>query len=123
MSQHELHPEMRFRKRIKQKIDTEKSLISVIWFANGIHSLVDIPKGTTYNSALFCDYVVPDLAEECFTHNQRRTLKVIFLHLDNAHHHNSKQSCECFEGFRTVEFHIRHTTRIWRQMTSSSLGI
>jgi hypothetical protein len=35
--------------RIKQKINTEKFLVSIIWSVNGIHSLFDVPKRTTYN--------------------------------------------------------------------------
>jgi hypothetical protein len=47
--------------RASQKIDTEKCLISLLWSVNGIHSLVDVPKGSTYNSAFFDDTVVPSL--------------------------------------------------------------
>jgi hypothetical protein len=32
---------------VSQKIDTEKCLISVLWSINGIHSLANVPKGTT----------------------------------------------------------------------------
>jgi hypothetical protein len=35
--------------KIKQKIDIEKYLISIIWSINGIHSLLDVPKGIVYN--------------------------------------------------------------------------
>jgi hypothetical protein len=45
------------------KIDTEKYVISIIWSVNGIQSLLDLPKGTTYNSAFFCDCVMSDLVE------------------------------------------------------------
>jgi hypothetical protein len=47
--------------RFKQKLDTEKCLISVIWSVNGIHSLFYVPKGTTYNTTFFCDVSFPDL--------------------------------------------------------------
>jgi hypothetical protein len=45
--------------RIKQKIDMEKCLLSTIWSANGIHSLLDVPKGTTYNTTFFCNAFIP----------------------------------------------------------------
>jgi hypothetical protein len=38
--------------RIKQKINMENCLVSILWLVNGIHSLLDVPKGTTYNNVL-----------------------------------------------------------------------
>jgi hypothetical protein len=35
--------------RTKQKIDTEKCLVSILWSVSRIHSFLDVPKGTTYN--------------------------------------------------------------------------
>jgi hypothetical protein len=32
---------------IKKKNDMEKCLVSILWSVNGIHSLLDVPKGTT----------------------------------------------------------------------------
>jgi hypothetical protein len=43
---------------------------------------------------------VPDLVKNFYAQSGRRILKDIFVHLDNARLHNSRQSCECFEGFR-----------------------
>jgi hypothetical protein len=45
--------------RVSQKINAGKCLILLLWSVNGIHSLVDVPKGNTYNSAFFCDTIVP----------------------------------------------------------------
>jgi hypothetical protein len=47
----------------EQKIESEKCLISIIWSVNGIHSLLDVPKGTTYNSTFFCQSVLIDLIQ------------------------------------------------------------
>jgi transposase len=47
--------------RMSQKIDSEKCLISALWSVNGIHRLEDVPKGTSYDSAFFCDIIVPRL--------------------------------------------------------------
>jgi hypothetical protein len=49
--------------RIKQKINTEKCLVLILWSVNGIHSLLDIPKGTRYNTAVLTDVVLPCLIE------------------------------------------------------------
>jgi histone-lysine N-methyltransferase SETMAR len=87
--------------RIKQKIGTEKCLISVIWSVNGIDSLLDVPKGTTYNTTFFCDVVIPDLLENVCAGSRRRTLKGIVMQLDDARVHNSKKSNECLTEFRT----------------------
>jgi hypothetical protein len=86
--------------KIEQKIDTEKCLISIIWSVNGIHSLLDVPKGTTYNSTFFCDIVVPDLLANVCAQRRRRTLKGLIVHLDNARPHNSKKSNACLTEFR-----------------------
>jgi hypothetical protein len=48
-------------KRASQKSDTEKCLISLLWSANGIYSLFNVLKGSTHNSTLFCDIVVPKI--------------------------------------------------------------
>jgi hypothetical protein len=45
--------------RIKRKIDTEKCLVSIFWLVNRIHSLRDVPKGTTYNTAFVTDAIMP----------------------------------------------------------------
>jgi hypothetical protein len=84
--------------RIKQTIDTEKSLISVLWSANGIHSLVEIPKGESCNSSFFCSVIVPSLVEDICSGSGRRSLKAFYVHLDNAGPHNSRQSNDCLQG-------------------------
>jgi hypothetical protein len=66
---------------------------------NEIHSSLDMVKGITYNSAFFCDCVVSDLVENFCADRHKNTLKGIVVHLDNAHPHNSKQSCQSLEGF------------------------
>jgi hypothetical protein len=43
--------------KIKQKIDTEKCLISVLLSVNWIHSLPEVPKGTLYDTTFFRDDV------------------------------------------------------------------
>jgi hypothetical protein len=70
--------------RIKQTIDTEKCLISVLWSANGIHSLVDNPTGESYNSSFFCCVIVPSLVEDICSGSRWRSLKGFYVHLDNA---------------------------------------
>jgi hypothetical protein len=49
--------------RLKQSIDAEKCLVSILWSVNGIHSLRQVPKGTTYNITLFTDVALPSLIE------------------------------------------------------------
>jgi hypothetical protein len=78
--------------RVSQKIDTEKCLISVFWSVNGIHTLFDVPKGSTYNTAFFSDQVVPSLVEGITSRGRRKTLKGFMVHRDNASPHNSRRS-------------------------------
>jgi histone-lysine N-methyltransferase SETMAR len=84
--------------RIKQTIDTDKCLLSVLWSANGIHSLVDIPKRESDNSSFFCFVVVPSLVEDICSGSRRRSLKGFYVHLDNARPHNSRKSNDCLQG-------------------------
>jgi hypothetical protein len=79
---------------ISQKIDTEKCLISLLWPVNGIDSLVDVPKGSTYHSAFFCNTVVPNLFDGIPLHFRRKSLKGLPIHLDNARPYNATQSTE-----------------------------
>jgi hypothetical protein len=75
-------------------------MISVISSVKRIHSLLDVPKGTTYNTTFFCDVVIPDLLENIGAGSRRRTLKGIVKHLDDARPRNSKKSNECLTEFR-----------------------
>jgi hypothetical protein len=50
--------------RLSQKIDIEKCLISVLWSVTDIHSLVDVPKGGSYNLQLLCEIIIPSLVDE-----------------------------------------------------------
>jgi hypothetical protein len=59
--------------RIKPEIEAEKCLISVIWSANGINSLVDVPKGELYNSSFFRDVVVPSLIDNICSRSRRKS--------------------------------------------------
>jgi hypothetical protein len=86
--------------RTRQKIDTEKYLISILWSVDGIHSLVDVPKGASYNSAFFCSAVVPSLVAELTSGTRRKTLKGFIIHLDNARPHNSESSRNCIQSAR-----------------------
>ena len=58
--------------RISEKIDSEMCLISILWSVNGIHSLEDVPKGTTDDSAFFCDIIVPSLVHVLCSDSARR---------------------------------------------------
>jgi histone-lysine N-methyltransferase SETMAR len=84
--------------RLRQKIDTEKCLISILWSVNGIHSLLDIPKGMTYNTAFLCDTVIPSLIADITSRGRRKTLKGFMVHMDNAPAHNSRRSQERIEA-------------------------
>jgi hypothetical protein len=61
--------------RMRQKIDGEKCLISILWGLNRIHSLIDIAKGIPYNTALFCEQVVPSLVADITSPGRWKTLK------------------------------------------------
>jgi hypothetical protein len=54
---------------------------------NGIYNLFDISKNIAYNSAFFCDRVMLDLVEKFYAYSWRKTLKRIFVYLDNLYTH------------------------------------
>jgi hypothetical protein len=56
---------------------TENQVISLLWSVNGTRSLVDVPKISTYNSAFFCDTVIPNLFDIITLHSWRKSLKDI----------------------------------------------
>jgi hypothetical protein len=80
--------------RVTQKIDTGTRPISMLWSVNKIHSLIDLPKGNTYNTAVFCDHVVPSAVQGVIFHARRKTLQGFIIHLDNVSPHNSRKSQE-----------------------------
>jgi hypothetical protein len=45
--------------RIKHKIYTEKCLVSILWWVNRIHSLLEVSKGTTHNTMFITEAVMP----------------------------------------------------------------
>jgi hypothetical protein len=73
-----------FPVRVKQMIDAQKCLISVLWSVNGIHSLFDVPRGESCNSAFYCHVVVSTLIEDICSRSHPRSLKGVCVHLDNA---------------------------------------
>jgi hypothetical protein len=54
--------------KTKQKIDTEKCLIYVLWSVNGIHHLIDMLKTMTENADFFRHTVMPSLIADVTTH-------------------------------------------------------
>jgi hypothetical protein len=76
----------------KQKIQSEKCLVWIIWGGTWIQSLLSVPKGAKYNAIFFIESVVPDLVEQVCQERRRKTLRGIIVHLDNARPHNSRKS-------------------------------
>jgi len=65
-------------------IGKKKSLISVFWSPEGLHSLVALPPDATYDSTFFCQSILPNIKTGLCTGRRRRTLRGIILHMDNA---------------------------------------
>jgi histone-lysine N-methyltransferase SETMAR len=91
-------------KRANQNFQAKKCLISILWSPAGIHSLLAVPKGTTYNSLFFCAQVVPDLVLNITSNSRRKTLKGLTLHIDNARPHNSKVSVNTLARTKAKRF-------------------
>jgi hypothetical protein len=87
---------------VSPKIYIEKCLISVFCSADGIHSLLDVPKGSTYNTAFFCDQVIPSLVQGITSRGRRKTLQGFIIHFGNANPHKSRRSRECLGSYRAT---------------------
>jgi hypothetical protein len=88
--------------RVSPKIGIEKGVISVFWSANGSHSLFDVPKGSTYNTAFFCDQVIPSLVQRITSRGRRKALQGFMIHFDNVSPDNSRRPRECLGSYRAT---------------------
>jgi hypothetical protein len=96
--------------RVTQRIDTEKCLISIPWFLDGIHSLIDVPKGNTSNTTFFCNQVVPSLIHGITSHSRRTAVQGFMIHLDNGSPHNSRKSQQLLEPNQATRVkHLAHS--------------
>jgi hypothetical protein len=75
-----------------EKIESKKSLVSIIRPTPGIHSLFALPAGVRCNAKFLCASVLPDIERNSCHGKHRKTLRGINLHLDNARAHNAKWS-------------------------------
>jgi hypothetical protein len=91
-------PHEELSQRIRQKIDGEKCLVSILWSVNGIRSLLDVPKETTDNTAFLTDVVMPSLIENVRARTRRKTLNGWLIHTDNVRPHNSSRAQRCIKG-------------------------
>jgi hypothetical protein len=96
--------------RVNQKNGKERRLISLLWSVNGIHSLVDIPKGSTYTLTFFAMLSYHVCLTELLYIPENNHSKV-FVHLDNARPDNARQSTECFHAKRSSGYRTRLTAQ------------
>jgi hypothetical protein len=89
---------------------------------NGIHGLRDVPKGTTYDRAFFCDYLAPDVTRSFCAPRRIATFQGFKIHRNNASPHNSRSRGR-LERIRAVRVSRPASRRDLAEMISSSLGI
>jgi hypothetical protein len=75
-----------------QKIQTKKRLVSIIWSTSGIQILLALTAGMRHNTELFYVSVLLDIERNLCDGKRRKTVRGIYLHLDNAPTHNTKRS-------------------------------
>jgi hypothetical protein len=108
----------------KQKSDREKCLILIFWSIDGIRSLLDFPKRTTYNTVFFTDAVIPCLTENVCSRTHSKTLKCWFIHMDHTCPHDSGPAQSCIWVPRTEYLlHPADSPDQDSQVTSFSLHI
>jgi hypothetical protein len=75
-------------------------LVLILWLVKRIHSPLDVPKGTTYNTTFIFDVVILRLIENVPSRTRRKTLKGCLIHMDNARPHISRRAQRCIEASR-----------------------
>jgi hypothetical protein len=108
---------------IKQKIGTKKCLVSILWSINGIHGLLDAPKGTTYNTAFFTDAVMPNMIENIWSQTRRKCRKVDWFTWTMHIFTIRGQLKGVSRPQEPNAERVRIAAQIWPRVTSSSLDI
>jgi hypothetical protein len=86
--------------RITRNSDAEKCLVSILCSVNKIHSLLDVAKATTYNTAFVTPDVIPSSTENVGSWARRKVLKGWLLLMDIARPLNSGRAQTCIEALR-----------------------
>jgi hypothetical protein len=68
----------------------------------GIPSLLGSPAGMQYDAEFFCASVLPDIERNLCDGKHRKTLRGVYLHLDNAPAHNAKRSRQAIARTKTT---------------------
>jgi hypothetical protein len=74
------------------RVESKNCLVSIIWSTSGIHSFLVLPTEVWYNTEFFSASVLPDIERNLCDGKRRKTLRGVFLPLDNALAHNAKGS-------------------------------
>jgi hypothetical protein len=64
----------------------------MVWSTFGIHNLLALPAGMPYDAEFFCASVLPHIERNLCDGKHGKTLRGVYLHLDNAPAHNRKRS-------------------------------
>lgn len=87
---------------IKNTIDTQKFMMTIIWGVHGFFIVDFLPQGESYDSPYFIANILQPLFEKKQEIWSSSNKKSIWLHLDNSHVHNSKL---CHQKY--IEFGFR----------------
>jgi hypothetical protein len=93
--------------QIKQTIEMEKCLISILWFVGKVHSLTVIAKEMTQNTVFFCNYVMFSLIIENDLSIRQKMLKRFVTSMNNSHPHNSRLTQKCI--LASMSEHLQHS--------------
>jgi histone-lysine N-methyltransferase SETMAR len=88
--------------RTQQKIDSKKSMFTLIFSGHGLLALVDLPKGQKLNSQYFCDVVLTRTQQAIKAITKKRTIDEIQIHLDNCKVHNSLMTTQKLQELRVT---------------------
>jgi hypothetical protein len=59
-------------------------MLYIIWETGGIASILTVPKGISYNSTFFNEFVVLYLEKNAYTQRRQKTLKKCFSSIEQS---------------------------------------
>jgi hypothetical protein len=78
--------------RVLPNIQTKKRMFTIFFTGISCICINMLPQGMKYNATYFCDTILEEIRENGRRGSRKKTLKKMFIHMDNARVHNSIKS-------------------------------
>ena len=88
--------------RALKKIDSKKSMFTLIFSGLGLLLLDILPKGCNMNSHYFCDTILEGTNKAVASFPEKSGMEGMMIHLDNCKVHNSRKTTERLDAFQVT---------------------